>query len=61
MKIDLDHGDEVWVNNSKSGKGIFVPITDDVFLVGNKNQLERFANGTIKAMPLTVMINDEDD
>lgn len=61
MKIDLEHGDEVWVNNSKSGKGIFVPLNAEVFLVGNKNQLERFTNGTIKAMPLTVMINDDDD
>lgn len=61
MKIDLEDGDEVWINNSKSGKGIFLPVSDELFLVGNKNQMERFANGKIKAMPLTVMINDDED
>lgn len=60
MKIDLEHGEEVWVNKSKSGRGIFVPITDEIFLVGNISQLERFADGTIKGVPLTVMINDDD-
>lgn len=57
-QIDIDK--EKWLNKSKSGKGIYLRLSDELFLVGNWKTLKKFVNGDVEGCPLTPMIAEDD-
>ena len=46
---------EVWINKSKSGKGFTIKVGDD-FYVGSVESLQKFINGEVKGVNLSISV-----
>lgn len=60
ITTQIDKDNEVWLNKSKSGNGVYIRLTDEIFLVGNWKTLQKFAGGDIEGFPLNVMLSEDE-
>lgn len=50
---------EKWLNKSKSGKGVYLFLSDDIVMIGSLNTLRKFVNEEIDGCPLTPKLSED--